>query len=62
MSHNVIEVGADQTMTHGAPHRKVINIQPITRIEGHARIAITLDEQGNVADSRFNIMSLRGFE
>jgi F420-non-reducing hydrogenase large subunit len=62
MSTNVIDVGADQTMTHGAPNRKVINIQPITRIEGHARIAITLDEQGNVADSRFNIMSLRGFE
>jgi F420-non-reducing hydrogenase large subunit len=62
MSQTVVEVGAEQTMTHGAPHRKVINIQPITRIEGHARIAITLDEQGNVADSRLNIMSLRGFE
>jgi F420-non-reducing hydrogenase large subunit len=62
MTQNVVEVGAEQTMTHGASHRKVINIQPITRIEGHARIAITLDEQGNVADSRLNIMSLRGFE
>ncbi len=62
MSQTVIAVGAEQTMTHGAPHRQVINIQPITRIEGHARIAITLDEQGNVADTRFNIMSLRGFE
>ncbi len=27
MSTNVIDVGADQTMTHGAPNRKVINIQ-----------------------------------
>ena len=42
MAQTTIEVGAEQTMTHGAPHRKVINIQPITRIEGHARIAITL--------------------
>jgi F420-non-reducing hydrogenase large subunit len=62
MAQTTIEVGADQTMTHGASNRKVITIQPITRIEGHARIAITLDDQGNVADSRFSLMSLRGFE
>jgi F420-non-reducing hydrogenase large subunit len=42
--------------------KKTINIQPITRIEGHARIAIQLDDQGNVSDSRLNVMALRGFE
>ncbi len=41
---------------------KVINISPITRIEGHASIVIQLDDNGNVADSKVHIMSLRGFE
>ncbi|MFO7645525.1 MAG: Ni/Fe hydrogenase subunit alpha [Desulfosarcina sp.] len=41
---------------------QVITIQPITRIEGHASIGITLDESGNVADAALNYMSLRGFE
>jgi F420-non-reducing hydrogenase large subunit len=41
---------------------QVITIQPITRIEGHASIGITLDEGGNVSDARLNYMSLRGFE
>jgi len=41
---------------------RVINIAPITRIEGHASIAIKLDEKGNVADSKVHYQSLRGFE
>ena len=41
---------------------KVINIQPITRIEGHASIGIKLDDNGNVDNAQVNIMSLRGFE
>lgn len=41
---------------------KRINIQPITRIEGHASIEIQLDDDGNVSDARVNMMSLRGFE
>jgi F420-non-reducing hydrogenase large subunit len=41
---------------------QVITIQPITRIEGHASIGITLDDSGNVADARLSYMSLRGFE
>ncbi|NLI83686.1 MAG: Ni/Fe hydrogenase subunit alpha [Deltaproteobacteria bacterium] len=49
-------------MSHGGNGHKVINIQPVTRIEGHARITIMLDDAGNVADARLNIMSLRGFE
>ena len=40
----------------------VINIAPITRIEGHAKIAIHLDDQGNVRDTFLHIQSLRGFE
>jgi F420-non-reducing hydrogenase large subunit len=41
---------------------QTITIQPITRIEGHASIGITLDDSGNVADARLSYMSLRGFE
>jgi len=41
---------------------ETITIEPLTRIEGHARITIELDEAGNVADTRLHILSLRGFE
>ena len=41
---------------------QTINIQPITRIEGHARVTIELDDAGQVADARFHVMALRGFE
>jgi F420-non-reducing hydrogenase large subunit len=41
---------------------KVVNIQPVTRIEGHAKVAIHLDDAGNVADTRLHIQTLRGFE
>ncbi len=41
---------------------KVINIQPVTRIEGHAKVSIFLDDAGNVSDTRFYVQTLRGFE
>ena len=41
---------------------KVINIQPVTRIEGHSRVAITLDDGGNVVDTKVHVQNLRGFE
>jgi NAD-reducing hydrogenase large subunit len=37
-------------------------INPVTRIEGHGKISIRLDEQGKVADARFHVTQLRGFE
>lgn len=39
-----------------------ITIDPITRIEGHAKITIHLDEQGIVRDARLHITQFRGFE
>jgi NAD-reducing hydrogenase large subunit len=39
-----------------------IVIDPVTRAEGHARISIQLDDQGGVADARFHVTQLRGFE
>lgn len=41
---------------------KQIVIQPVTRIEGHAKVTIQLDDTGNVADSKVNVVELRGFE
>ena len=41
---------------------KQIVIQPVTRIEGHAKVTIQLDDQGNVEDARVNVVELRGFE
>lgn len=37
-------------------------IQPVSRIEGHAKVTIQLDDTGNVADTRVNVIELRGFE
>jgi F420-non-reducing hydrogenase large subunit len=41
---------------------KTLTIQPVTRIEGHARVTIQLDDAGNVADTKFHVHSSRGFE
>lgn len=41
---------------------KVVTISPITRIEGHAEIAIHLNNQGNVENTYLHVQSLRGFE
>ncbi len=40
----------------------VVNISPVTRIEGHAKIAIHLNDSGNVENAYLHIQSLRGFE
>jgi F420-non-reducing hydrogenase large subunit len=39
-----------------------ITIDPITRLEGHGKIEIFLDGEGNVANTYFQIPELRGFE
>jgi len=41
---------------------KRISIDPITRLEGHGKIDIFLDSEGNVADCYFQVPELRGFE
>jgi F420-non-reducing hydrogenase large subunit len=41
---------------------KTITVQPVTRIEGGAKITIELDDNGNVQDSKVSILELRGFE
>jgi F420-non-reducing hydrogenase large subunit len=39
-----------------------ITIDPITRLEGHGKIEIFLDDEGNVANTYFQVPQLRGFE
>ncbi|OHB74663.1 MAG: F420-nonreducing hydrogenase [Planctomycetes bacterium RBG_16_55_9] len=41
---------------------KTITIAPVTRIEGHAKVTINLDDGGNVTDTFVNVVELRGFE
>jgi len=40
----------------------VIRIAPATRLEGHAQISVFLDDKGEVEDTYFQVVELRGFE
>jgi NAD-reducing hydrogenase large subunit len=39
-----------------------ITIEPVTRIEGHARVTIHLDDEGKVENAYFHVDQFRGFE
>jgi NAD-reducing hydrogenase large subunit len=41
--------------------RKIV-IDPVTRVEGHGKVTIRLDEHGTVDEARFHIIEFRGFE
>src|SRR5512146_488875 len=41
---------------------QTITIDPVTRIEGHARITIQLDEYGLAQDAHLHVTQFRGFE
>src|SRR5208283_4612383 len=41
---------------------RTITIEPVTRIEGHAKVTIRLDDAGNVTQARFHVNEFRGFE
>lgn len=41
---------------------KTITIDPVTRIEGHSKITIQMNDKGQVADARFHVTQFRGFE
>jgi NAD-reducing hydrogenase large subunit len=45
-----------------AEKRKRIVIDPVTRVEGHGKVTILLDENGKVLESRLHIIEFRGFE
>ncbi|MDD2633648.1 MAG: Ni/Fe hydrogenase subunit alpha [Bacteroidales bacterium] len=39
-----------------------ITIEPVTRVEGHGKVTIHLDDKGNVKQTRLHIVEFRGFE
>lgn len=41
---------------------KRIVIDPVTRVEGHGKVTILLDEKNNVKSTRLHIVEFRGFE
>src|ERR1700751_5687470 len=41
---------------------EIITIEPVTRIEGHAKITVHLDDSGEVEEAFFHVQQLRGFE
>lgn len=40
----------------------IVTIDPMTRIEGHGKVTIHLDDSGTVESARFHVMEFRGFE
>jgi NAD-reducing hydrogenase large subunit len=41
---------------------KRIIIEPVTRVEGHGKVSILLDENNKVSQARFHVVEFRGFE
>ncbi len=41
---------------------RVVEIDPLTRVEGHGKVTIHLDENNNVSEARLHIVEFRGFE
>ena len=41
--------------------RKIV-IEPVTRVEGHGKVTILLDEENKVEQARLHIVEFRGFE
>ena len=48
-------------MTTASKKRKIV-INPVTRVEGHGKVTIHLDEAGQIEQTRFHIVEFRGFE
>ena len=54
--------GASRATAAAAAHQRRVTIDPITRLEGHGKIDIFLDDQGEVERAYLQIPELRGFE
>jgi len=39
-----------------------IAVDPVTRVEGHGKITLLLDDANHVREARFHIVEFRGFE
>ncbi|MEX8516943.1 MAG: Ni/Fe hydrogenase subunit alpha [Leptothrix sp. (in: b-proteobacteria)] len=50
-----------ETAAHPEGLRRVV-IDPVSRVEGHGKVTLLLDEQGVVQQARLHIVEFRGFE
>ena len=41
---------------------KTLVIDPVTRIEGHGKVVIELDDERNVIDAKLHVVEFRGYE
>ncbi len=49
-------------MGTAAPSTRKIIIEPVTRVEGHGKVTILLDEERKVKQARLHVVEFRGFE
>ncbi len=49
-------------MTVEKPKTRIVEIEPLTRVEGHGKVTIHLDDDHNVVEARLHIVEFRGFE
>jgi NAD-reducing hydrogenase large subunit len=49
-------------MNTSSANQKKIIIEPVTRVEGHGKVSILLDEENNVQQTRLHVVEFRGFE
>jgi NAD-reducing hydrogenase large subunit len=47
---------------NGTATTKRVVIEPVTRIEGHGKVTLLLDEKNNVKQARLHVVEFRGFE
>jgi len=50
-----------ETAAHREKLRRVV-IEPLSRVEGHGKVTLLLDEQGHVEQARLHIVEFRAFE
>ena len=50
-----------ETAVHPEKLKRVV-IEPVTRVEGHGKVTLLLDEDNRVHQARFHIVEFRGFE
>jgi len=61
MSDIHVDLGQDAPVRTSPGPRKIV-IDPVTRVEGHGKVTIRLNEAGEVEQARFHIVEFRGFE
>lgn len=52
----------DMRVEPGAHRARRIEIDPLTRVEGHGKVTLMLGEDGRVSEARLHIVEFRGFE